>query len=102
MAKKSPSSKKAHRKSVRREHRNQPIGSAVRTHVRIARSYIQSKDTENATAAVARAVRALDRAWTKGIIHKNKASRQKSRLMHQLNALAGAATAEASAKTGSK
>lgn len=102
MAKKSPSSDKAHRKSVRHELRNEPTGSAIKTHLRIAQSYIQNKDAENARAAVDRAVRALDKAWTKGVIHKNKASRQKSRLTRKLNALVGAAQGEATVKAGGK
>ncbi len=102
MAKKSPSSKKAHRLSVRQERRNEPIGSAIKTHLRIAQSYIQNKDAENARAAVDRAVRALDKAWAKGVIHKNKASRQKSRLTRKLNALVGAPQGEATAPAGGK
>ncbi len=40
---------------------------------------------EEAQAVVHQAVRALDRAAQKGVIHKNNAARRKSRLMHQLN-----------------
>jgi small subunit ribosomal protein S20 len=48
---------------------------------------IASEPTE-ATAVVASAISSLDRAATKGIIHKNNAARRKSRLAKRLNAAA--------------
>mgnify|MGYP001607835564 CR=1 FL=1 len=98
MAKKSLSAQRVHRRSERQGLRNTPIQTAVRTHLRIAESYIADKDPENARAAVARAVHALDKAWTKGVIHKNKASRHKSRLMQKLNTLLAGASAQEPAK----
>lgn len=98
MAKRSRSAQKAHRQSERRRLSGGPIRTAIRTNIRIAESYITSKDAENARAAVARAARALDKAWTKGIIHKNKASRHKARLTRKLNALLVGASAEGAAE----
>jgi len=48
---------------------------------------IAAGDLEEAREAVHAAVSALDKAAQKGVIHKNKAARRKSRLMKQLNQL---------------
>jgi small subunit ribosomal protein S20 len=48
---------------------------------------IASADKEEAKVKVLDAVKALDKAASKGIIHKNNAARRKSRLMKQLVAL---------------
>lgn len=46
---------------------------------------IEAGDADAASEAVQRAVRMLDRTAGKGIIHKNTAARQKSRLMSRFN-----------------
>jgi small subunit ribosomal protein S20 len=70
----------------RRQHNRHYHGSA-RTYVRKARLAIESGDVETAREATLMAVSALDKAAEKGVIHKNNASRRKSRLMKQLAAL---------------
>jgi small subunit ribosomal protein S20 len=57
----------------------------ARTAVKNARHLLETGQIEEAREAVQVAVRALDRAASKGIIHKNNAARRKSRLVHQLN-----------------
>ncbi|MGH2370859.1 MAG: 30S ribosomal protein S20, partial [Chloroflexota bacterium] len=47
-------------------------------------------DDEGLQAAVLRAIRELDKAAQKGIIHRNNAARRKSRLMKRFNSLAAA------------
>lgn len=54
--------------------------SAMRTAVKKADAALVAKD-ENAQELVKVAVKTLDKAATKGLIHKNAASRQKARLM---------------------
>ncbi|MGB2002936.1 MAG: 30S ribosomal protein S20, partial [Porticoccaceae bacterium] len=49
---------------------------------------IESKDYDAATEAYNKAVPVLDRMADKGIIHKNKAARHKSRLNSKVKALA--------------
>ena len=44
-------------------------------------------EAETVEPVVAQAIRALDKAVTKGILHKNNAARRKSRLMAKLNGL---------------
>ncbi len=48
---------------------------------------IEGGKKEDAVVAVKEAIRSLDRASSKGVIHKNNAARRKSRLMKQLVAL---------------
>jgi small subunit ribosomal protein S20 len=50
-------------------------------------SALQANQSEDVESAVATAVKALDKAATKGIIHRNNAARKKSRLMAKLNAI---------------
>jgi small subunit ribosomal protein S20 len=61
------------------------VRSAVRSSVKGAREALASKGPDSA-AAVRDAIRALDRAVTKGIIHRNTAARRKSALARTLNA----------------
>ena len=49
-------------------------------------------EAETAGPAVAQAMRALDKAVTKGILHKNNAARRKSRLMGKLHGLQASGT----------
>jgi small subunit ribosomal protein S20 len=79
------------RSAERRRLRNRTYISGTRTVIKRARQLIESGDVEQAREAVRSAVRALDKAAAKGIIHKNNAARRKSRLMHQFNQMQNAA-----------
>ena len=73
------------RSSVRKRARNKPVRSALKTFVKGAQSMIVGQETETAAEAVVRAISELDKAASKGIIHRNQAARRKSRLMAKLN-----------------
>jgi small subunit ribosomal protein S20 len=74
------SAKKMVRVAERRRQRNRSVRSAVRTFVRKAeRAIVVTAD--DTLDQVKSAIRALDKAATKGVIHRNNASRRKSRLM---------------------
>jgi small subunit ribosomal protein S20 len=75
---------KANRQSQKRVVRNRIYRSGARTAVRRARAAITA-DPNSATESVMEAIRALDRAASKGVIHKNNAARRKSRLMQALH-----------------
>lgn len=77
---------KASRQSVRRHAQNRGAVSALKTHVRRAESLIDAKQLGEADGAVLTAIRALDKAADKGLIHVNNAAGRKSRLMQKLNA----------------
>ncbi|MBM4762355.1 30S ribosomal protein S20 [Bacillus sp. B15-48] len=64
---------------------NITVKSAMRTAVKKAEAAIVNNDSE-ANTAFAAAASKLDKAATKGLIHKNAAARKKSRLMKKLNA----------------
>jgi small subunit ribosomal protein S20 len=64
---------------------NASVKSAMRTAVKAFEEKVEAKDIEAAKEAFVIATKKLDKAATKGLIHKNVASRQKSRLAKQLN-----------------
>ncbi|BFH61392.1 MULTISPECIES: 30S ribosomal protein S20 [Paenibacillus] len=61
--------------------------SALRTAIKAADTALVNTEVEAAKAAVQAASRKLDKAVSKGLVHKNAASRKKSRLAKKLNAL---------------
>ncbi|MGQ9668389.1 MAG: 30S ribosomal protein S20, partial [Anaerolineae bacterium] len=80
------SAMKRMRQAEKRRLRNRFYRSTARTYVKRARAAIAAGDLEAAQEAIKQAVSALDRAAEKGVIHKNNASRRKSRLMKALQA----------------
>ena len=70
------------RQSEKRRVRNRTIRSQVRTAVKTARA----AGADALRTTVADAIRALDRAVTKGVIHRNTAARKKSALARRLAA----------------
>ncbi|GAP74849.1 SSU ribosomal protein S20p [Pseudoalteromonas sp. SW0106-04] len=59
----------------------------MRTYFKKVSAAIEAGDKEAAQAAFAQATPILDRYATKGLIHKNKAARHKSRLAAKIKAL---------------
>jgi len=78
------------RQSERRRVRNAAVRGSVRTAVKSARTALAGASLEEARAIVAQTTRVLDKAVTKGLVHKNAAARRKSRLTRQVNAMAAA------------
>jgi small subunit ribosomal protein S20 len=64
---------------------NQIHRSRARTYVKKAQKLIAEGKFEQAEIAAHEAIRALDKAAQKGVIHQNTAARHKSRLMKHLN-----------------
>ena len=79
---------KRNRQNEKRRVQNRIFRGRARTFVAKARTALDSGTGEETQAAVLKAVSELDRAATKGIIHKNNAARRKSRLMKRLAGLA--------------
>lgn len=75
---------KRHRQSLKRRERNYDLRSRLRTYIKNAREAVDS-NAEDKNEKVSRACRELDRMVTKGLIHKNTASRGKSRLIKTLS-----------------
>jgi len=81
------SAKKRIRQNAKRHIRNRIYSSQARTYVKRARVALETNDAESAIDAVRQAVSKLDRAASKGVIHRKNAARRKSRLMKRLAAL---------------
>ena len=79
------SSIKRIRSSRRRAGYNQITRSTARTYVKKARRLIDEGRLDEAREVVHQAIRALDRAAQKKVIHRNNAARRKSRLVKELN-----------------
>lgn len=85
------SANKRVRQNSKRRTRNVVRKSALKTQARRLREALHDKDLDRARAEFLRMTKKLDQTAAKGTIHKNQASRRKSRLAKQLNALAKAA-----------
>ena len=81
--------KKSARQSLKRYYRNRGVRRATRTAINEAMRAVESGDAAAAESPVDQAIRALDVAVKKGILHRNNASRGKSRLAIKLNRLRG-------------
>jgi len=84
----SPQAKKRARQAEKRRKHNAALRSVVRTSIKKVIAAVATGDAEQAQQAFAAAVPVIDRMADKGIIHKNKAARHKSRLNEKVKALA--------------
>ncbi len=78
---------KRNRQTIKRTARNQAIRSNVRTTVKKARVAVEAGDKTAAQDAVLAAQKTLDKAVTKGVLHRKNASRRLARLARQAAAL---------------
>lgn len=67
--------------------RNRVFRGAARTSIKKANVAIKTGDEKEANELTLKAIKALDAAAQKGVIHKNNAARRKSRLMKKLNSI---------------
>lgn len=84
----SPQAKKRARQAEKRRKHNASLRSVVRTAIKKVVAAINTGNADEAKQAYNAAVPVIDRMADKGIIHKNKAARHKSRLNNQIKALA--------------
>ena len=80
---------KRNRQNEKRRMRNKSVKSALKTAVRKFHEATASGDLENMTVLMRDASRKLDKAVSKGVIHKNQAANRKSSIAKQLNSVAG-------------
>ena len=73
---------KRNRQNEKRRLRNRVARGSARASVNVARTAIE-ENAENSKETVLNAISAIDRAAQKGVFHKNKAARRKSRLMNK-------------------
>lgn len=86
----SPQAKKRARQNEKARKHNASMRSMGRTYLKKVLAAIASGDKAAAQTAYVSAVSVIDRIADKGLIHKNKAARHKSRLNAKLKALAAA------------
>jgi len=72
----------------KRRQRNKSVRSSVRTAVRKFREAVEAGNTEEAATLQRAASRALDKAASKGVIHKNQAANRKSAMAKRINTAA--------------
>lgn len=79
------SAAKRARQNITREKRNRRIKSMLKTSIRRFEESLQSGDMEEARVKLNVAVRQIDIAASRGVVHKNNAARKKSRLNRMIN-----------------
>ncbi len=78
---------KRNRQNEKSRLRNRAVRAELRTRQKAA---LAAAGTDNETEALRLAVKRIDKAATKGVLHKNTAARKKSRLMARIRELASA------------
>jgi small subunit ribosomal protein S20 len=76
---------KRNRQNERRRLRNKAVRSELKTRTKRAVTAAE-QGTDDATEALRLALKRIDKAASKGVIHKNQAARRKSRLMKKVGA----------------
>ncbi len=84
-----PQARKRVRQSEKRRQHNASLRSMARTYIKRVQAEIAKGDQASARQAYEAAVPVIDSVSNKGVMHKNKAARHKSRLSAQIKALAG-------------
>jgi small subunit ribosomal protein S20 len=78
------SAKKRHRQSLERRARNRAVKSSLKTQIKKVLNAVGAGDGATSDAEFRTATKKLDQAAAKGVIHRNKAARLKSRLSARL------------------
>lgn len=81
------SAEKRNRQNEKRRIRNTSIKTYVKTRIKEVLKTVENKDIEGAKSALAKVIPVIDKASTKGVLHKNTASRKISRLARKVNSL---------------
>jgi small subunit ribosomal protein S20 len=79
---------KRNRQNAKRQERNKAVRTALKTSTKKVRTAVAAGETDDAATQQREAARALDRAVSRGIVHKRTAARRKSRLAKAANSAA--------------
>jgi len=90
LAQRHKSAVKRHRQNVKRQARNQIVRTRVRHTIRELREVIANKDVATAETMLRDTMKTIDKAVTKGVLHRNNGARRISRLSQQVAALKSA------------
>lgn len=88
------SSMKDLRRTARRSASNRVAKGKLRSGIKRVRATVAERKVQGAAQAMTAATPVIDRAVSKGILHKNAAARHKSRLKRELNRLAKATASQ--------
>jgi small subunit ribosomal protein S20 len=77
---------KRNRQNEKRRMRNKAVKSSLKTAIRKFNEALEAGETESATTLLRDASRKLDKAVSKGVIHRNQAANRKSAIAKRLNA----------------
>lgn len=78
---------KRHKQSLVRRDRNRTVKTGLKTVTKNVESAVSGKNSDEAATTLQAAIKAFDRAASKGVIHKRTAARNKSRLTLKVNSL---------------
>ncbi|MBN2467987.1 MAG: 30S ribosomal protein S20 [Deltaproteobacteria bacterium] len=78
---------KRNRQSNIQKSRNRSTKTYLKTRIKDVISAVESKNVEEAVSSLAQAIPVIDKAASKGVIHKRTAARKVSRLTRKINAL---------------
>ena len=71
--------------SAKRKEQNNVVESSMKTAMKKSEKAVKANDKEQAEVELNTAVKRIDKAVSSGLVHKNKAAREKSRLMKKKN-----------------
>ncbi|MCP4600345.1 MAG: 30S ribosomal protein S20 [Proteobacteria bacterium] len=86
-----PQAKKRNRQRIKRTARNRHVRSTMRSSVRVVRALVDKGETDAAMEELKVAIKLLDKAANKGVMHHRTASRTISRLTVAVNKIASTA-----------
>jgi small subunit ribosomal protein S20 len=79
--------RKRHRQSLERRMRNKSVRTRVRRQMRMMRVAIDEGDAEKVKELMPETMSVIDVGWRRGVLHRNTASRYKSRMTRQAQAV---------------
>ena len=79
--------RKRHRQSLERRMRNKSVRTRVRRQMRLMRAAIDEGDAEKVKELMPETMSVIDVGWRRGVLHRNTASRYKSRMIRQAQAV---------------
>lgn len=82
--------RKRHRQSLERRMRNKSVRTRVRRQMRAMRAAIEEGDADKVQKLLPETLSVIDVGWRKGVLHRNTASRYKSRMAKQAQAVIAA------------
>ena len=85
--------RKRHRQSLERRMRNKSVRTRVRRQMRLMRVAIDEGDAAKVKEMLPETISVIDVGWRRGVLHRNTASRYKSRMARQAQAVINATEA---------